>query len=276
MIPILSDVNTQRGPSGRIWNSCPLEGGSLARGVDGILFSDDFINAPVLSTSAATGLYASYADTGVTITQTAKKNGELALVQDGTDNDEAWIQAGGNTGAPFVISESLMYEVWLEARFKLSTVADDVAAIFIGFAEEGLAAANSKVDNTGVMADKDLLGFNSVHVNGGTAGTNALLNVTYNKASGTMTNAIANVQTMVADTYYKVGLHYNPWAPTSKRLAFFVDGVEQSTYLTSAQLAAAIFPAGEEMHLLAGSKAGAGTASTLTLDWWQAAMVTRS
>lgn len=199
----------------------------------------------------------------------AEVGGVLGLEQDGTDNDEIWLQMGGNRYAPFRISDTAGADKKLafEARFKVNTIANDVCALFVGLGEEGLAAASTKTTDTGVMASKDFIGFDTVHVNGGTTGINALVNVVYRKAGQTAQTLISSVHTLIASTWVKVGLLYQPEASTDKRIAFYVDGVEQGTYVTAAMIAAATFPDGEFITPLIGTKAGTGTASTFSLDW---------
>jgi hypothetical protein len=239
-----------------------------------VLAGDDFMSFHGLLTSTAgdyEGGYKSYQDSGNTISQVAdKKGGVLKLYLDATDNDEAWLQSCGSSGVLGAISDTAGDDhlTVFECRFQISSVADDVAATFLGLAEEGCAAADTKVDNTGVLADKDYIGFNTVHTNSGTAGTNAAMNFVYRKSGQTAQTKIATLQTLVANTWYKMGFVYDPLEPTSRRITVYVDNVEQSTYVTGTNIATATFPDAEEMAFLAGLKAGSAAASSLLIDWW--------
>ena len=53
----------------------------------------------------------------------------------------------------------------------------------------------------------------------------------------------------------------------AKRIKIFLNGAEQSTYVTSTLVQTATFPEDVEMCPLVGSKAGAATASTVSIDW---------
>jgi len=240
-----------------------------------ILAGDDFTSFYGTVTSKVgdySGGYKSYEETGGTITQLAnQKGGVIAITSDGTDNDDMALAAGGATGVLGAISDTAGddHVTAFECRFSVSTVTDDAGAIFVGLTEEGLAAAASMTDDTGVMADKDYIGFCSVHKNGGTAGTNAILKFQYKKEGATAQTPIATLQTMVANTWYKVGFVYNPFAPASRRITVYLDNVEQSTYVTAADIAASTFPDGEELTFSALTHQGGATgAHSLNLDWW--------
>lgn len=235
-------------------------------------FFDDFINLPTIADGDTIG-YGFHIPTGGGIAgSTSTPGGAIVLTSDGTDNDNIAMTLGGNIYAPFLMSDTAGSDkkLWFECRLKSSDIEDDETALFVGLTEEGLAADNAKTDDTGVMADKDYIGFESVHVNSGVAGTNALVNFTINKASGAgPTNVIATCHTLVADTYVKLGFMFDPTASPDKRVKIFVDGVEQATYVTAAVVATTAFPDGEEVTpLLLAHAGGAAGGSTLTMDWW--------
>lgn len=268
------DANTS-GLSPRLWRK--LSANIMAADGSGrlVLAGDDFTSFYGTVTNKVgdySGGYKSYEETGGTITQVAtEKGGVIAITSDGTDNDDMALAAGGATGVLGAISDTAGADhlTVFECRFKVSAITDDMGAIFVGLTEEGLAAAASMTDNTGVMADKDYIGFCSVHTNGGTTGTNAILKFQYKKNGQTAQTPIATLQTMVANTWYKVGFVYDPKAPTSKRITVYLDNAEQSTYVTGANIAAATFPDGEELTFSALTHQGGATgAHTLSLDWW--------
>lgn len=244
------------------------------------LAGDDFSSFHGLLTTTAgdyEGGYKSYQDDGLLMTQAADVDGGVLKMafDGGADNDEQWLQSGGSTGPLGAISDASgeAFLTAFEVRFKTSTVADDVNALFMGLSEVGAAAADTKVDDTGVMQDGDYIGFDTVHVNGGTAGTNAICNFVYrlNGDTGAVTK-IAGLQTLVADTWYKMGFVYNPQAPATQRIKVYVNNVENATKVTAADIAQTTagskFPDAQYMSFLAGGKAGAATASNLYVDWW--------
>lgn len=263
-----------RGLSPRLWSR--VDGQALAPdgASNGYMIADDFLSfGGTVATNVGTysNGYKSYEDNSNTITQVATEvGGVLRFTGAAADNNESWLQSGYSTGVLGKISDTAGSDKLMifEARFRVSSVVDDVCSLFLGLTEEGLAAQNTKVDDTGVFADKDRIGFETVHTNGGTTGTNAALNFIYEKAGQTAQTLISGVKTLVADTWYKVGFVYDPAAEASKRIRVYVDNVEQSTYVTATQIATATFPDGEELAFLAGMKAGTATASNLDLDWW--------
>jgi len=235
----------------------------------GMFICDDFLNTPSLSADADTAKYAAYIDTSNTITQLATEvTGVVRLALDASDNDECWITAGGNSGVLGVISDTAGADrkMWFECRFRPSSITDH--SYFIGLAEEGLAGGDTMVDDTGVLkTTADFIGFRSL------AGSPSVLNFVYQKASQTLQTVITTAQTMVASTWYRVGFKYDPSEVTAKRIKIYVDGTEQTTYVTGTNIAAATFPDAEELTFLAGHKNGAATATNLDLDWWQFAQM---
>jgi hypothetical protein len=266
---------TTRGLSPALWGDAAKWVADMAAGRCGFLM-DDFIAGPYIAATGSNGLWYAYLDTSNLITKPTSAtlaSGEMGLCSlyaDASDNDSpAMCLAGGNIGAPFKISDTAGedFKLAFECRFQVTSVADDVQAIFLGLGEEGIPANDCMVDDTGVMADKDYIGFNSVHVNSGTTGTNAILRFAYRKSGQTAQTKIAALQTMVASTWYKVGFLYDPAEVAAKRIKVFLDGDEQSTYVTETNIATATFPDGEEIVPTFISKAGTGTASSLILDW---------
>lgn len=271
--PSTKVANTDRVWTKGLWKGIPWDQ-IVAGEREGNYFFDNFDNlAETNEDTTATGKYAVMQDTGGTNTlgQSATSElGELAMVLSGTDNEENWLGTGGNTGGGFkfiIPSVAVPHTIAFECRIKKSAIA--TGSMFVGFAEEGLVAADTMSD-TGVFVDKDFIGFLTpeTDLDG--------CDFAYNKESGanpTINNA--DVHTWVADTYVKLGFLYNYKNPTSRRIKVFVNGVVQSDYVTSTEIADTTnFPGGEEMALLVGGKVGAtGVAHTITMDWWRAAQV---
>ena len=259
---------SHNGPSNLIWHDCPwlemLEDPGL-----GYVFWDDFLNFSQHISIQNTQQYSSYVDTGVTIKSLATAvGGVIEVAANDADNDEGSIQVGGNSGVMGVISDTAAdaKKMWFEARIKKASIADNALAFFVGLGEENLAAENTLIDNTGEFAAKDCIGFRVKHDNG------EELDFVYGKAA-TPTEVIANIKAMVADTYVKVGFKYDPDEIAAKRIKIYHDNVEQSTYVTGTNIAAATFPDAEEMGLLLATKVGAAAESKLELDWWRFAQL---
>lgn len=264
-----------------LWHNCPIEFIQAGR-VDGTYFFDDFVDTPVLSTTATTGRYTSYADTGGTITAGAVVTGDsstggvgiLNIATDGTDADEVWITLAGNTGASFVVpatsTADTAKKLWFEARMTVDVVTDDYCHAFVGLCQQGRALGDTLVDNTGALGDFDFLGFRILADDGDT------MDFMYAKSSDSVdgTQVIAAAKTITASTFFKIGFCYDPGAKPAERISCWIDGVKQSTYITqSATENTTLFPGGEELTLLAGHKNGTANAVVMSLDWWACAQL---
>lgn len=273
---------SSRGLSPRLWSLIGSHG-AAPDGSQGLYLSDNFmafgqsvaVSSNVGCYVSAAGQYKTYEDSSTSIAQLASETGGvIRLSLNAADNQEASIcQGGAGTSAatsvlgPINVASSPK-PVIFESRFRVSSIADDVASVFIGLMEENGAVHNAKVDDTGATIDNDFIGFETVHTNGGTTGTNASLNFVWKKDGATKVTLITGVQTLVANTFYKVGFAYLPQNPASKRLLVYVDNTEQTTYGTYTQLSASTFPDGEELGFTAIAKSGTATASTTDIDWW--------
>jgi hypothetical protein len=236
---------------------------------EGWTFFDDFTNMPALSVDADLHKYAAYIDTGATILQGADSEyGELVLTVDADDNQEASIQTGGNTGglAKFILQATAVpHTIAFEARVKVSTI---VGSAFVGFAEEGCAATDGLLSDTGTIPDKDCLGFFLPEADPDG------WDFVYNKSGGAdPTTKIADIHTAVAGAYVKFGCLYRYQNAASKQIKVFKNGVVNATYVTKANIDDATnFPGGEEMALYAVVK-NVTDIKNMTMDWWRAALV---
>lgn len=257
-----------------IWDNIPWDQINAGER-EGWTFFDDFINMPALSElDVDYAKYAVYQDTGGTNTLGQgpdSEYGELAIVLSGTDNEEGWIQTGGNLGGMgnFMLqSAGVPHTLAFECRAKKSAIA--TGSMFVGFAQQGLAAADAMYDNSGTIADVDYLGFHTPEADPDG------VDWAYNKASGgTDQIIIPNADTIVANIYAKWGFIYNYKNAAARQIKCYIDGVLQSTFITKALIDDTTeFPGGEEMGLLFGGKVGSSaTAHTMTMDWWRAALV---
>ena len=233
-------------------------------GLGGRFFFDDFMNYPAHISAQTIGNYATYIDTGVTLKQAAgEATGAIEVAGNDADNDEGIITTGGNSGGMVAIDATGAGRIAFECRIKKASIADNALSFFVGLAEEGLAAANTLVDDTGALASKDMIGFSTLHDAG------EELDFTW-RTAGETTQVHANIADMVADTYMKMGFLYDPGNhPDDKKIKIFIDnGVEESVYVTQTNLAASTFPDDEELALLLSTKVGAAAESKLQMDWW--------
>ena len=183
--------------------------------------------------------------------------GVMQLATGGVDNDETYLQLGGAacvTNAPWVIGGAggiaNSKPVYFGARVKLLSHADEMA--FVGLAEEGASAANFLTDDSGVIANKDFIGFNTL------SATPDAWNITWKITGGAVQTATA-VAVNAAD--WHIFEFYYDGVTTVK---FFIDGTQSATTATTT---AATFPGAEEMSPMLAVKDGVGAARYLQIDW---------
>lgn len=283
LFPNSGTTTTYRGSSyrafsPRIWNRIQQIALATPDGSDGLYVIGSDLRAFGKTFAVASNIgryncenchYLSYEDTGDAIAQIAtNRNGAVTLTTAATDNNESWLQPGDTASVMGLISDTAGDDkpCAFECRFKIGVLAE--TAFAIGMSEEGLAAADSLVDNTGALASKDFIGFHCpAHASVATC------SAVFRKAGQTMQTSISGLQVMVADTYYNMGFVYDPGKPTANRITWYLNNAEQTTYVTGTQIAAATFPDGEELQPLFGLKAGESSAKTLTIDSWMFAQL---
>jgi hypothetical protein len=253
------------GPSRLLWKDCPWD--DIGGSVEGVKLYDDFINVPSMSTTAVTGKYACFADTGGTIVGSGVDNlGGVILTVDADDNQACEIQTGGATGvaANFIdpATGTQPFSIWMECSFQLSVL---VGNCFFGLMEP-FTPAGDHITDAGALADKGLVGFSTLEA------TPTILNFTFKKAGQTVQVPITTVHTMVAATRVNVGFHYLSINPTAKKITAFKNNVVQATGVTKAQIEAATFPDNVRMAVTAAIK-NVTDITAATLHWWKFAMV---
>lgn len=255
------------GPSYVIWGDCPVAEIALDPNV-GVGFFDDFVGVPQFTdndTSYFNG-YAGYVDTGTTFKpQAGVVGGIIEVANNDADNDEAVL----SVNAPaFQVSDTDGDDLslWFEARVKRASIADNACAMFVGLAWDhgnGVSVAKTLclTDNDGALGAFSFLGFHVDAANGDA------IDFVYKADSQTAAVLIAGVDVPVADTFAKLGFRYDPSADTAKRITIFVDGVEQSTYVTGTIIEAVTFPDAEPMAPTWAAKTGSTAASKAQMDW---------
>lgn len=199
---------------------------------------------------------------------TATEKGVLALAVDGNAaNDEAIIKWGGLASAPFFLANN---DLAFECRLSVSAITAAKWSYGIGLGEANMIVTDGLfVDTTGVLADKNFVGFNHLSAEG------AAIDAAY-KADGqtyqdgatkTKLNAL---HTAVAATYVKLGMRYRS---SPKSLEFYVNGrlagaASAPARLTASELDAATFPDDAFLAPIIGIKDIAGNAAlTINVDW---------
>lgn len=268
-------ANSGNGPSPAIWADCPWVNAIDDPNV-GYGWFDDFLGLQDPTTAKAYGPYLML-DTGdSTITASPEVGGAVKILVT-TDNEDVGIKLGDATSAAFAIPANSATtpgrKLWFEARVKVSAITDAYGGMFVGLANEGALSANFIADAGNDFADQDLLGFWKDETDDSTG---SHVHVVTQKTGADFDTIIDTVTELVADTYVKLGFVYDPEAPARKRIKFFVNGVEQSTYVgeTSTDATCYIrdttnFPGGEEMNPIFYLSAASANDLSAYMDWWR-------
>ena len=263
-VPNAYGTAANRLPSPAIWEDCPVLD-LLLNGVDGFYCWEDFILGPDVAANKAAhiqGQVSVFTDANSAIIKllTDEPVGALKVYPGTTDQEDCTIGLGGITGACYLFSQTNAKAFWLEARLKKSATTTDKLGLFFGMIEEGCFAADGVlVDDTADMATKDLVGFHQVN------GDTTTIDTIHDTATGSLTQVKDAAVTIVADTYVKLGMKFNP---TTLVLTFYKDGVPLADTVLASDTN---FPDGQEMSPIIGVKSMDATPTFLVVDWIRAA-----
>ena len=263
-----------RGLSPAIWQAYGFIGGNQDDPSLIPFFFDDFEKLGVYASATSQGGYITYQDAGVTIQQCAAADnsegefGVLEISHDGTASDEGSIELGAGVAGLVAISDTAGERsvIVAEARIKLPTVVVGDACFAFGLAKPGQATADAiettsgDLDNAGI----DFVGFQTLLT------SNSEIDTVYAFDGTSATVQVKdNAGTLVADTWIKLGMVYDPYGITDHKMKFFINGVELGDSVTDAIITAGTaFPTDEELTLLFATKILSGGADTAYMDWW--------
>jgi hypothetical protein len=248
-------LDTSRGPSQSIWGDCPLL--EIINGVtDGVIHFDDFLSGPRVPAGAegAAGLYRGFADTGGLVADGGEIGGTLVMSSDG-DNEGASFRM---SCSPFQIGRG-QGKLWFEARVKTDTITDTKNGIFVGLMADNVLTAVLPITATGTIADINIVGFHRLEGDGDQFDT-------IYKADGvTQVTVQADAAVIVADTYVKLGMVFDP---KTNVLAFYRNGVRLATTYTVPAAAGTDFPNDVRLgFVIAVLNATATTPGNVEIDW---------
>jgi hypothetical protein len=265
--------------SPNIWANCPLkriaEDPSLGR-----YFYDDFKDYPLIGTQTtqiAHGRYKVFNSGAGTVVPVSAVNsveklgGALRVALD-TDNDAGSI---AQSYPSFRMSgdKSVDGPLWFEGCYAQNSVVTNFAAWFLGLAETDqfvLATGvpfngGNAITNTGSM-----IGF---HVKEDGLG---VVNTVYSDRATSLTDiADDEAGTLVAYTFKKLGMFYDPGAKDKSRMVrFFADNVELETAISKTTLTGLTNLDANALGLMFAAVAdSAGTTYEGYLKWWGCAQL---
>lgn len=243
-----------RGISGKLWAKLPRDvPGDNNRG---FFCHEDF--ETYLAAQSPYDVGAS--DTNPVLSDTEHTTIECAT--GGTDNHQSGLWLGSSDkGYHMKFNSSGGHKAFGEMRFKVSSIADQ--ALLMGFMDPAFGAADPLTDDSGAIADKDFVGARVL-----TADPDGL-DIVHNKNGGGGEVVVENAaHTLVADTWAKFGMLFDPKDNEDKLIRFFING---SQVATLTDLTVATFP--DDVHMVWGFaiKTGEAVTKILYVDWVQIA-----
>lgn len=219
--PVLQSVENSRLAFGHIYRGEPL----ISRATTGTLPP---YNAYITNTSG-TSIFGSVTRIG----------GGFTLQTGATDNDETTAQYGAVGSMEISDAASEKFDLWYECLVEPDTIAATQAGFFVGM-HIVVAAVSSVLENDGALSDASKIGFFKPE---GDAG---IFNIVYQLGGQTLVTLVdgsaqsgdrLTAHTFTANAVKRLGFRFRPDAPTANRVTFFIDGVEQPTYVTGTQIA---------------------------------------
>ncbi|MFA7279119.1 MAG: hypothetical protein WC100_03395 [Sterolibacterium sp.] len=257
-------ADTDSNPSPNLWGDCPLF--TADRELSGYGFFDDFCQGPqvVAGAEAAYGNYRGFASTGGSaVPSTTAAGGVLVLSSDG-DNEGASIRAG----CPGFLITRDAKKFWMEARIKTSTIADTKHGFLLGLLEDAALTAILPIAADGTLADNNLVGFHRLE------GDGDYVNQVYRANGVTQVTTKEDANVLVADTWIKLGLVFNPandYQGNASYLQWFVNGLPLTDKKLIPNATGTDFPADVTLApVFAVLNATGSTPGNSSIDWWGA------
>lgn len=265
------------GPSARVWNkiNCPIGSGFFrTRGEGNPAFGhfDDFIR---FSETTLTDGYI-HLETGTgTIAQVASTATAPGIVRLASlaDNDESVLQLGnGRDVGAFRLQRDFAFECRIRVDAELIVAGDH--GFFVGMATGGAAgcAIANQLFTAGdaIYATADLVGFQKL------AGESTALDAMYQasgqtKVDGAVDTDLDTVETLVADTWVKLGFRYYNHP---RKLEWYVNGVKEAE-IGETEIAAIAFPNADTafMQPTIGVRGADTPDAYVDIDWWACAQL---
>ena len=247
-------------------------------GAPGVFLFDDFDSFPVITLTTAAGQlqppngYHAFIEADATVGRIGPRADAPSAIELLTSTDAAdgadhvtCLGTGGNAGVLGVIDDSAPKLLICEFRIRLNSITNADGSVFVGLGEEGLCATMTPLAaaTPQAVSDDDCIGFFIGEAD------NDSLDFVYRKNGQAIQTVLTYGTALVADTWYNLGFVFDPTAPASQRIAVFVDNVEQTTYVTATQIAAATFPDAEELAMYAAVQGSADNLpQKFDMDLW--------
>lgn len=260
-------TDASRMPSPSIWGRCPWR--AIEDGLTpGAVFFDDFMSIPKTppTTEGNWGQYAAFTSTGGGIANDTTELGGAAKFSSDDDAEGASIRT---LITPFKIIQTGK-RFWMEARILTLNITDTTVTCFLGLMEDAALTASVPLINSSptALADKNLLGFFRTE----TALKGANMNSVYKVDGVTAVTVQSDIVTMVAATYFKLGMKYEPSGDKAGNyaLSFYVNGARCTTSKLIPSAAGTDFPNDISLGPVFAVLNAAGTSpGSMSMDWWK-------
>lgn len=252
----LGSADNGRLPSPSIWGDCPII--SILEGtIAGSMIIDDFTRGfitPTITTLLNVDGYNCFGSAGATITFDDVTGGGIAFTE-ATDNESVSMTCEQH---PFWLN-SAKGDLWFEARVKVSSIAAN-QAFCVGLMGTTALSAAVPVDASGDVASINFVGFHRPEAN------TTAFDATYRANGVAAVEVNADIGTLVADTYVKLGMKMTA---VDNKLAFYVDNVKQASTKTMVAAAGTDFPGDVGLAPVIAQTLGASASKIITMDWWR-------
>lgn len=207
--------------------------------------------------------YAVYLDSATSasgISRQSVKGGVARLAPGATDNHLAIMRSGALGQISDTVADAKL--TIFEARIALPTQVT-AGSTFVGLGEASACVDGGLIVDTGEFrAASGCIGFRTLDADSDG------IDVVYQKG-GQAVQVVKDVAHLAeAGTFVNLGFIYDPSAPPSRRIRFFVNNEELTETVTGDNIAAATFPDGVMMDFIAAAKTDATTARPLDIDCW--------
>ena len=262
--------------SPRLWSRIMTQGVTPDGSAPGSFIMDDFLlfqgftnaisGTTALPSTTVPGVdgYAIYADSATTASGVSRQSvaGGVARLAPGATDNHLVVLRSGPLGKISDTAADAKLTIF-EARIALPTQVT-AGSTFVGLATSTVCADGGLVVDTGEL----------IAATGGGVGFRTLdadpdgIDVIYKKANQTTAVVKNEAQVATAGTFYNLGFVYDPMAPSSKRIRFFVDNEELTETVTGTNIAAPTFPDGDMLEFVIAAKTDATTARPVDIDCW--------
>lgn len=257
---------TGSGLSG-FWGDCPIARARENQRLGFGAFEDGLAVPRIVSSANIISGYVVHMTGTGDFGTTDDPGGGLVLETGATGDNETSAQYGGGIAdvGSYRISDTATEarKLWFEVALEVDNVTLNQMSAFWGLLVGLNLSGDDILDDSHVfITTLDFIGFRKK------AGDSNLVDVVYQADSGGVITLIDGDITLELNTIIRLGFKYDPSAPASRQITFFVNGIPKLTYVTAANIAAATFPDAVMMQPTFIAKTNTTVATKLTLHNW--------